>query len=825
VKLAAKSVYAIFFLLTSIYGLLAYVPFTFQQVIKGALFPPLNEFGRIQPYLFWIVLLIIAPAVGVVRTRASTIFLCTHILLGIYLIRWPVLVNLENTGASLRWGIASLAPIVWLAALDWQEYFPSLEWRRKTPDEERPAFHAAWQSAAFLTVVYALIGLYKHPAGEWSAAAGWFGFLVSALSHLLVFLLFFVLLNLLAVLASWCPCPPREQFVFCYCLGALILLSVFRTIVFPAMSFNGFPATAYALSFSITVAAFLSSISLTAAARFGGELSSGLSVAFWMPRPRTAPRHWLKALLGVLVLIAAASVLAISTSRMDWNYIIQKITALIIWIAAFRLFFSLAQERHRAASPTGRLLACVLLLLPIFRVQEAVRFNFWKRTGNKLTVAQFLDRWAGYDVSFKLIHDLLTPEARDNDFYRFLVRNTNIPRSVAVAPTPFDLADLRPSSVKKPNIFIITIDSLRRDYLAPYNSQVDFTPSIDRFAHESIVMENAFTHYGGTGLSEPSIWVGGMLLHKQYVTPFASMNSLQKLLEAENYRAYVSRDSILETIVTPWPKLVELDKGTLSMNQDLCATLGELDSRLATDPGDSPIFSYTQPQNIHISVINREGAKAISGENYGSFYAPYASRLRRLDGCIGTFINQLKKRGLYDSSIVVLTADHGDSLGEQGRWGHAYTVYPEIMRIPLILHVPEQFRQGLYFDPKTIAFSTDITPSLYYLTGHKPVNHKELFGRSLFTEKASEQTSLKRTEYLVASSYAAVYGILSGDGKSLVVSDAVNYKDYGFDLSSFLPGTENLSGSAKTVTERLIKQKVLALDEFYGFSVDKVAGK
>jgi len=437
-------------------------------------------------------------------------------------------------------------------------------------------------------------------------------------------------------------------------------------------------------------------------------------------------------------------------------------------------------------------------------------------------VAQFLDRWAGYDVSFKLIHDLLTPEARDNDFYRFLVRNTNIARSVAVAPTPIAMADLRqPSSKKKPNIFIITIDSLRRDYLSPYNSQVDFTPRVAQFAKESIVMQNAFTHYGGTGLSEPSIWVGGMLLHKQYVTPFASMNSLQHLLEAENYRAYVSRDSILETIVTPWPKLVELDKGNASMDQDLCRTLEELETRLASDPGDSPIFEYTQPQNIHISVINREGAKPISNEDYKSFYPPYASRLRRIDACFGNFVDDLKKRNLYDSSIVILTADHGDSLGEQGRWGHAYTIYPEIMRIPLIMHIPEQFRTGLYYDPSTIAFSTDITPTLYYLTGHKPTLHHELFGRPLFTEQASEQTSLKRQEYLVASSYAAVYGILSGDGKSLVVSDAANYKDYGFDLSSFLPGTQNLSGPSKTTTERLIKQKVLALDQFYGFSADK----
>ena len=51
--------------------------------------------------------------------------------------------------------------------------------------------------------------------------------------------------------------------------------------------------------------------------------------------------------------------------------------------------------------------------------------------------------------------------------------------------------------------------------------------------------------------------------------------------------------------------------------------------------------------------------------------------MRRLDGCFGAFVDDLKASGLYDDSLIVLTSDHGDSLGEQGRMGHAYTVFPK----------------------------------------------------------------------------------------------------------------------------------------------------
>ena len=77
----------------------------------------------------------------------------------------------------------------------------------------------------------------------------------------------------------------------------------------------------------------------------------------------------------------------------------------------------------------------------------------------------------------------------------------------------------------------VLVDSLRRDYLSPYNPKVTFTPATQAFAEESVVFERAFTRYGATGLSVPALWAGGMLLHKQYIKPFAPMNALEKLLD------------------------------------------------------------------------------------------------------------------------------------------------------------------------------------------------------------------------------------------------------------------------------------------------------
>jgi arylsulfatase A-like enzyme len=252
------------------------------------------------------------------------------------------------------------------------------------------------------------------------------------------------------------------------------------------------------------------------------------------------------------------------------------------------------------------------------------------------------------------------------------------------------------------------------------------------------------------------------------------------------------------------------------MELDFCNSLTELESDLdATQKG--PVFAYTQPQNIHISVISRQGAKSIDDRTYRNFYAPYASRLRRLDGCFGGFIQTLKTRGLYDSSFVVLTADHGDSLGEQGRWGHAYTIFPEIMKIPLIVHLPKAWQQKYQSSPDLLAFNSDITPSLYYLLGHRPVEKNELFGKPMFAEHREDLNAYKQENYLVSSSYAAVYGILSGEGRFLYTADAVNLKDSWFDLSDEEPLARAVTSSMRVTYEKMIRTKIELISRLYKF--------
>jgi hypothetical protein len=495
----------------------------------------------------------------------------------------------------------------------------------------------------------------------------------------------------------------------------------------------------------------------------------------------------------------------------DWDFVLQRIAVLAVWALAVFIL-------RRISFPIkGKAVATIVLLVAAGAGFARYTQLALSNPDSQVAWTDILDTYAGADVSFKTAYSILSRSVDNNaylPFYDFLKQHTNLGRGVAVGPADVHLvADLRPSPGRKPNIFLFVIDSLRRDFVSPYNPAVDYTPEIGRFAQDSVVLQNAFTRYGGTALSEPAIWVGAMQLHKQYIEPFYPMNNLQKLVRVDGYHSYISVDPILRRILQPSRELTELDNDTTSWGEmDFVPTLKKLEAKLAErqDP-DKPIFAYSQPQNIHTLTLERLHTKG--GRKQASI-----SELRRMDTAFGEFIRFLQQRGLYDNSVIILTSDHGDSYGEFGRFGHSNFLFPEIVRIPLIVHLPAQLRANLVWNSHQPAFSTDITPSLYYLLGHRPILNNELFGRPLFTQTQSEQSEYLRSSYLLVCSYGPVYAMLGNKAQSLFIVDAVNRKNYFLDLANDPLGTRNsLTVRLRDENETQIRRQIGLIDDLYGF--------
>jgi hypothetical protein len=605
-------------------------------------------------------------------------------------------------------------------------------------------------------------------------------------SELLLWMTIFCLLELALFVASKTEVKIKASFVASmlamWGLGWLVL----RTMIFPTLSLSGVWNWVLSIAVPGTVAIYFAGTSVRLSGARDETVESGIGLLLEPFRfiERTA---WWKTVCWLVGIVGIGWYLSHKASLMDWDFLIQKTLVTILGSLLFAVFY-FANSRKRDVSPAVPYVIGFGLLLAYLTV-GALEPKVTHAADGLPPTTRLLDRYADYDVAFRMADDLLTQprvgtrhSGTHENFYAFLAENTHIPRSRPVAPVDVKFVKSFVPATTRPNIFVFVIDSLRRDYVGAYNGDATFTPAMNAFAAESVVFRNAFTRYGGTGLSEPSIWLGGLMLHKQYITPFAPMNALQKLLDAEQYQQYVSKDTILKTVVAPSPAISELDEHIGTMNYEFCSTLAELSEKLAARKDDRPVFAYTQPQNIHVSVIDHEGRSVPPNENAkAGFDAAYASRVRRMDGCFGKFVQDLKQRGMYDNSIIVLTSDHGDFLGENGQWGHAYSLAPEIVRVPLIVHLPGDTTRRVRVDASAVAFTTDITPSLYQLLGQVPLATNGVYGRSLF---ATSNDTRAQDSYLLASSYAPVYGLLMSNGHLLYVADGVNYTDAAYEIGS-----------------------------------------
>lgn len=793
VRRASYAAAVTFWVLTAFYSLLASQDFIFEQFLQPELLPPLAWFARFWPVIATLLFTAwFLPRGTPWRRPHFSTWVTTITWAGTAIASWVGYSPGASTpGAAARlWAVAACAMLLPLAIAERPDAMA-----REGAARPRTAadFCACLIAALLMSAIDAGIGLLGNAPptvpGAWLIARG----------PLLGAMTTFLVLTLVRGAAGFFRrAVAAEALGTVIALGTLLGWFIVR-IVLTSISVIGWQAA---------VAGYLAGLGIALAVTVRGmhlldDSADGVRSVCASLAPRVAGQWW-GFLAWCVVIVAIAFVFNRATQTTDWNFVGARLGILVVWVLA------IASAKRIVRLPGDGEPAIFLgFALLVLGADLGVR----RVLPADLQAATPGARWAT---------DLLTAAAPDgaSALFDLLPAHTNIPRAHAVAPVPVAWADLDgPPAAERPDIFVFVVDSLRRDYLSPYNPAASFTPAIEAFAKDSLVFSRAFTQYGATGLSVPSIWMGGPPLHKQYIEPFAPMNALSKLLTHEQYAEWISMDNILDVILPATPALAPLDAHHPVRDFRMCGTLDEIRGRLRERPaGGPPVFAYSLPQDIHVSVITREGTRAIDGGTYEGFYAPVASRLRRLDSCFGAFIADLKERGLYEKSIIVVTSDHGDSLGEEGRMGHAYTLYPEIVRVPLIVHVPPAMRERYTWDLARPAYTTDLAPTMFRLLGHEPVAPQPFFGESLAGVPGVVRPASR--DRMIAASYGSVYGALMEGATRLYVADAIQRRELAFAIGDGpVPGTAlAVDPALRRSGERVIRSTVEGLARQYQFS-------
>ncbi|HLJ28048.1 MAG TPA: sulfatase-like hydrolase/transferase [Candidatus Angelobacter sp.] len=795
-----------YFLLTSLYCLLASIPYTYFFLIKEPPYGWLIAFARYHSLLYWFAFAAAIFAYWPQRRKPLVPAAWTILALtGIAFTARNFLPNIQNNGTAYIASLVALLPLLLLAGVEVLRDLTA-----ESGNAQGVLF--SYSNAALLAIVVAVLSisgsaapgrldsqLFLVPASGLELAIFvivtylWFALLVLSIANLI----------LLAVYRFTSVRRPARVLL----TGSLVFIGLAVACVRfleDSLTFRGWTAYLFAIVFS------------------GALTLWGLTVL----RPfleMTEPAPFKRRLLLYALCLCLAS-LALTVPGMigdnDWDGVVRVAFTLLLWILFSICVFLLRPQLKKYSAPG--VIAVLLAGGFCYWAVTATGFLWAKQLGKtEGDVVRTVESYANQDVSFGIVLHLLSGSrnAPCDNLCRTLRQYTNIRN--AEAKIDLNLVDqLVPAHEDRPNIFMIIVDSLRQDYVGPYNSRVDFTPNLNAFARDCVVEKRTYTQYAGTSLSEAAIWSGSLLLHAHYVQPFSRVDSLEKLLKTDGYQMIVSYDEILRLILARDPDLTKLDLEKNWNEFELSGTLHQLESILDNRSDTSrPIFFYAQPKNVHQLARNR--LPLLKNSNWTSrpgFSNRISFELHQVDEILGGFFAYLKSHGLYDNSIIIISADHGDATGELGRVGHSSIIFPEVMRVPLLIHLPKKMQGRLASDPDSISTLTDITPTLYYLLGHRPIKINPLFGHPLFTQTREELQKYPRNDLFLASDTRAAYGLLEDNGRFMYVTYDSPPSSFLFDLANDPNATRNaLTDPVKKGYEQRVIQYLQEIANFYEY--------
>jgi arylsulfatase A-like enzyme len=271
---------------------------------------------------------------------------------------------------------------------------------------------------------------------------------------------------------------------------------------------------------------------------------------------------------------------------------------------------------------------------------------------------------------------------------------------VAAAVAAAVLASLPPRA--RPDVVLITVDTLRQDHLPFYSYPADTAPFLTAIAREGVVFENAYATSSWTAPATASIFTGLYPIQHGVLAGRMAVRAIQKAgLPLRLNRIPRAADTIAEVMkragYSTWavtqnanvsPEM-GFDQGFDLMSRhnpgqradDITAALLELRPRILAR---RPYFLYLHYMAPHQPYEEHEPFFDATLQGDARRVSAYDSEIRHVDEHIGVAFRAMG----WEKALLMLVADHGEELGDRGRFGHAKTLYAEVLKVPLVVHAP-----------------------------------------------------------------------------------------------------------------------------------------
>ncbi len=351
------------------------------------------------------------------------------------------------------------------------------------------------------------------------------------------------------------------------------------------------------------------------------------------------------------------------------------------------------------------------------------------------------------------------------------------------------------------NVILILMDTNRADNFKAFNpdSKVK-TPSFDAFAAKSLVFENAYNQENWTKPSVATTLSGTYPDTHQTKKDSSALPTdvemISERLKKEGFQTagFVANGYISEKF--GFEKGWDVFKNYIRESKPSQAEHVYGDSLAwLKEHKDEKYFLYIQTIDPHVPYRHKGEATAqyyagdYSGALGNSISAekqiaagktpPSANDLKWLkamyygetthhDTEMGKFLAELEGMGVLNDTMVIVTNDHGEELGEHKKFGHGHSLYEELLRAPLIMHYPPLIEAGKFTGE--VAENVDISPTIVDVLGLKPMEKAD--GLSLLPLMKGEP--VQRPFYAMSEFMDSRRAIRVGGWKMIWAGSTVN---------------------------------------------------
>lgn len=317
---------------------------------------------------------------------------------------------------------------------------------------------------------------------------------------------------------------------------------------------------------------------------------------------------------------------------------------------------------------------------------------------------------------------------------------------------------------EKPPIFIVLWDAGRPDHFSCYGYERRTTPNVDQFAKEAILFKNAYSQSTATSTGIRHLLTGKYstryMLDLENIAPFW----LDRFVELEYHDFLVNtlgsfyNGTPKEAYTLKMPKKFQKLLRFYEVKGEEPERIEDIFKKIDQRKLKNRFYGYLHHVRTHTPWFNHPDATFYGKEPIDR----YDNSINYLDQLFGRFIQELKKRNLYEKSIILLLADHGTGLNDHGRYG-SFLPYQEQIRVPLLIKIPG-------FAPRQIEEPVgliDVGPTLLNLFMDEVKNPYD--GVSLLPLMRGETEQLPRDKLFVVCAFEDAYAVIENNHWKCVV--------------------------------------------------------